>query len=282
MDDGASIGEFPANTWLPCWDLAHLCAEDSSGSSASAELMHVPAALNTAQSDQNGALETQLGVHPQPLSARCPEYQDSLDAVYHQTSAESLQTFAMISNGLPEATHFLSPGAGLKAYFPDFTLAAPELYDTQIRTTASYGQFEHKFEGNKAGCNSTAESPLALSIPATTGDALAERGPPSNVQNDLIHGGIQCPHPACNVRRVFLRQCDFNKHYRLHLRKHSCRVPDCRFSDGHPRMFTLKKDRNRHEATHKQPSLTCFYCGRPFNRQDNLRDHCRKLHSRSI
>jgi hypothetical protein len=95
----------------------------------------------------------------------------------------------------------------------------------------------------------------------------------------------RCPHPSCSSQVLFIRQCDLDKHYRLHFRKYYCRAPECQmptsayYQTGKSSQigFSTIKDRNRHESRHK-PSLTCHYCGKLFSRQDNLRDHCRRLH----
>lgn len=89
--------------------------------------------------------------------------------------------------------------------------------------------------------------------------------------------GLCCPYPSCSSQAVFTRPCDLRKHYRLHFRKYACRVANCTLTDGEPRMFALRKDRDRHERAHL-PSIPCLYCGRLFSRLDNLRDHCRKMH----
>ena len=98
-------------------------------------------------------------------------------------------------------------------------------------------------------------------------------------------GALRCPHPSCSSRVLFTRQCDLNKHYRQHTRKYFCRVPGC--GSGTPDClengpgsglgFSTLKDRNRHERGHN-PSFPCYICGKLFSREDNLRDHYRKLH----
>ncbi len=89
---------------------------------------------------------------------------------------------------------------------------------------------------------------------------------------------LECPHPSCNSKALFKRQCDLDKHYRLHFRKHFCRIPGCRRTDlESPLGFATTKDRDRHERLHN-PSITCQYCGRLFSRFDNLRAHCRRRH----
>lgn len=93
---------------------------------------------------------------------------------------------------------------------------------------------------------------------------------------------LQCPHPSCNSKASFNRQCDLDKHYRLHFRKYSCRVPGCHQVDRPtPLKFATAKDRGRHERLHN-PSIICRHCGRRFSRFDNLREHCRRRHMDTV
>lgn len=88
----------------------------------------------------------------------------------------------------------------------------------------------------------------------------------------------RCPHPACSSKLVFTRQCDLDKHYRLHSRGNFCREPGCSQQEGISTVgFVTAKDRDRHERAH-HPSIPCRLCGKLFSRQDNLRDHVRRRH----
>lgn len=104
--------------------------------------------------------------------------------------------------------------------------------------------------------------------------------------SNSTHGvTLRCPHLSCSSRKLFVRQCDLDKHYRLHFRRYFCRVPTCDNSRASCHQdtqrtqigFPTAKDRNRHENGHN-PSLPCYICRRLFARQDNLRDHCRRRH----
>lgn len=89
--------------------------------------------------------------------------------------------------------------------------------------------------------------------------------------------GLRCPHPSCSSKTVFMRQCDVDKHYRLHFRQYLCRIEGCQQKQG--LAFATVKDRDRHERAHN-PSIPCQHCGKLFSRQDNLRDHCRRRHGK--
>ena len=94
-----------------------------------------------------------------------------------------------------------------------------------------------------------------------------------------------CPHPGCSSKVLFTRQCDLDKHYRLHFRKYFCRVTGCGVTrrSNHQAARTAQigfptiKDRDRHEKRH-HPSFRCHYCMKLFSRWDNLKDHCRRRH----
>lgn len=104
-------------------------------------------------------------------------------------------------------------------------------------------------------------------------------------RRDPVAAPRRCPHPACVSEVLFVRQCDLDKHYRQHFRKYFCRTPECSMSseayyksnNSGKVGFSTVKDRDRHETTHS-PSIPCHHCGKIFSRQDNLRDHCRKVH----
>ncbi|EME44982.1 hypothetical protein DOTSEDRAFT_128368, partial [Dothistroma septosporum NZE10] len=88
-----------------------------------------------------------------------------------------------------------------------------------------------------------------------------------------------CSYPGCRCGHKFARKCDLRKHAKRHTSVFYCRRPDCPRSAQ--RGFASKKDRERHEAKHN-PSVTCQWrgCTRMFSRQDNMRDHMRRVHSR--
>lgn len=113
--------------------------------------------------------------------------------------------------------------------------------------------------------------------PFLTDDNLAADWLPRSNSTSLAPRSMQCSHPSCASKPLFRRPCDFHKHYQLHIRKYSCRIHSCHLADGRPPIFALKKDRDRHERTHR-PSIPCVYCGRLFSREDTLRNHCRTQH----
>ncbi|KZL81491.1 c2h2 type zinc finger protein [Colletotrichum incanum] len=99
----------------------------------------------------------------------------------------------------------------------------------------------------------------------------------------------RCPFPGCASKLLFTRQCDLTKHYKQHFRRFFCRAEGCSMSAsmssnakqaGLAAGFSTNKDRLRHEKMHN-PSVVCEQCGRLFSREDNYRDHFRRLHSRA-
>ena len=90
----------------------------------------------------------------------------------------------------------------------------------------------------------------------------------------------RCAHPGCTSQAVFTRGCDLRKHFRRHTKFLFCRHEDCpQSTEGG---FSSKKDRDRHEAKHK-PGISCQWegCERVFSRMDNMKDHVRRIHSKS-
>lgn len=149
---------------------------------------------------------------------------------------------------------------------------------TAIDPTLQHGQSNLRPRETSVTC----EPPFSpFWMPASAGDHSVEDGISRNFRISPTSKGWQCPHPSCASKTIFTRQCDFNKHYRLHLPRFACRVPSCHHGDAKPRMFASRKDRNRHEAAHSR-SLSCNLCTGIFSRRDNLRDHCRKVHGHLI
>lgn len=90
----------------------------------------------------------------------------------------------------------------------------------------------------------------------------------------------RCAYPGCTSRATFTRGCDLRKHFRRHTKTHLCRHEDCPQSiEGG---FSSKKDRDRHEASHK-PGVPCEWdgCDRVFSRVDNMKDHVRRIHRKT-
>lgn len=143
------------------------------------------------------------------------------------------------------------------------------------RSNTDLDQSDKRYDLASRGL-STSGSTYGL-IPVLLDDQLVANCPPDYTDTNLTPNALQCPYPSCTFGARFTRQCDLTKHYRLHFKKYFCRVPNCHPTDGKPRMFALRKDRDRHERTH-DPSIPCSYCGKLFSRQDSLRDHCRRRH----
>ncbi|KAI5361617.1 Putative Zinc finger C2H2-type [Septoria linicola] len=90
-----------------------------------------------------------------------------------------------------------------------------------------------------------------------------------------------CAYPGCASKSRFNRGCDLRKHYKRHTKSLYCRHKGCpQATEGG---FSSKKDRARHEAKHN-PTIQCECdgCERLFSRQDNMKDHVRRVHKHSV
>ncbi|CAK1359404.1 uncharacterized protein RHO25_002793 [Cercospora beticola] len=90
-----------------------------------------------------------------------------------------------------------------------------------------------------------------------------------------------CAYPGCTSKSTFHRGCDLRKHYKRHTKSLYCRHEGCpQATEGG---FSSKKDRARHEAKHN-PTIVCEWdgCERLFSRQDNMKDHVRRVHKRRV
>ncbi|KAM3421963.1 C2H2 transcription factor [Cercospora zeina] len=90
-----------------------------------------------------------------------------------------------------------------------------------------------------------------------------------------------CAYPGCTSKSTFHRGCDLRKHYKRHAKSLYCRHEGCpQATEGG---FSSKKDRARHEAKHN-PTIVCEWdgCERLFSRQDNMKDHVRRVHTRRV
>ena len=119
------------------------------------------------------------------------------------------------------------------------------------------------------------------------GGSGASRSPspnPSELHNfgfPLADGkSWRCKYPGCSSHAIFTRGCDLRKHYRRHTKTLFCRHESC--SQSGLKGFSSKKDRDRHEASHT-PQVACEWegCDRTFSRVDNMKDHVRRIHSKS-
>ncbi|KAJ6783754.1 hypothetical protein PWT90_03394 [Aphanocladium album] len=160
--------------------------------------------------------------------------------------------------------------------------AHPSSSRTQARaqTRASSTQRSMPKRPNSVGSRNSSISASSAGSPIQ--QKQQQQQPPAATRPKRRSGGdgaaLRCPHQSCNSTAVFRRQCDLDKHYRLHFRHYFCRVPGCAQADSKTSLgYSTAKDRNRHESSHN-PSLTCEHCTRVFSRMDNLRDHCRRLH----
>ncbi|CAK4034505.1 c2h2 type zinc finger domain [Lecanosticta acicola] len=93
------------------------------------------------------------------------------------------------------------------------------------------------------------------------------------------NGSWSCAYPGCSSKSTFNRGCDLRKHYKRHTKSLFCRHDGCPQSKEGG--FSSKKDRARHEAKHN-PNVVCEWkgCERLFSRQDNMKDHVRRVHKR--
>ncbi|MCJ1336195.1 hypothetical protein MMC09_001471 [Bachmanniomyces sp. S44760] len=119
----------------------------------------------------------------------------------------------------------------------------------------------------------------------SAGEGYPNSRSPSPNPSDLANYGIQnedrhtwrCAYPGCASKAIFVRGCDLRKHYRRHSKNFFCRHEGCpQATEGG---FSSKKDRARHEAKHN-PGVPCEAagCDRVFSRQDNMKDHVRRIH----
>lgn len=83
------------------------------------------------------------------------------------------------------------------------------------------------------------------------------------------NGSWICGYPGCSSRAVFIRDCDFRKHYKRHTKSFFCRLEGCPQSTGGG--FSSRKDLARHETKHN-PDVMCEWdgCDRVFSRVDNM------------
>ena len=68
----------------------------------------------------------------------------------------------------------------------------------------------------------------------------------------------RCAYPGCKSQKAFNRRCDFDRHYKYHIKTLSCRYSDC--PQAAKASFATPKERDRHEAKHN-PNITCEWKG---------------------
>lgn len=91
----------------------------------------------------------------------------------------------------------------------------------------------------------------------------------------------RCAYPNCTSQARFTRGCDLRKHYRRHTKSLFCRHEEC--PQSREGGFSSRKDRDRHESKHK-PGVPCTHdeCERIFSRVDNMKDHVRRIHGKTL
>ena len=89
----------------------------------------------------------------------------------------------------------------------------------------------------------------------------------------------RCGYPGCTSQAKFTRGCDLRKHFKRHTKSLFCRHDNC--PQSREGGFSSKKDRDRHESSHK-PGVLCSHtgCERRFSRVDNMKDHVRRIHEK--
>lgn len=286
-----------------------ICAEDLVNTSDSIEWLREPLASDEVQpqsAEHDGAKADPIN-HRQHLNGDCFGYCEFTTLAYGEQAmieSRAVASQAVAAQGaatttavsLPSASNDVCGSSGQlsDATFTNYDFATKETpfcmssntKMSQLDTNASHDQSSFARDESDAAYNRVFESDLAWatvdeSIPALTDSRPPTPCSPADAGTDISRGALFCPHPSCVFRAAFVRQCDYNKHCRLHFRKYPCRFPNCQLGNGRQPIFALRKDRDRHESAHK-PSIRCLYCGGRFSRRDNLRDHCRSQHGGEI
>lgn len=298
FEDALPTTEVSSGISLPCHHPTIFSSQDSLGSLTSVHMMsaahtpstgHVPFVEHGFEREARRPLRHQFSEAYKTYTPDC--YLNPLDSLV--TSEEAMIEVqpdpAVYSQGLPE---FIQEWPCSFAQDPCAYFASTELPTnsaTSGTATVTDPTLSHDPNGyhgqsySKPRESSGICEPFTpfLRLPALADGYSVEDGTSLDFRINSTSEGWQCPHPSCTSKTIFTRQRDFDKHYRLHFPRFACRVPSCHLDDGKPRMFALRKDRDRHEAAHN-PSLYCNFCGGIFSRRDNLRDHCRKVHERLI
>ncbi|KAK5130822.1 hypothetical protein LTR08_001656 [Meristemomyces frigidus] len=131
---------------------------------------------------------------------------------------------------------------------------------------------------NTSSAHSVAHSDILRST-SPHGSKVAEMTRWGNQNPDTTWS---CAHPTCASKSTFTRACDIRKHFTRHTKTLFCRCEGCPQAVAGAG-YSSKKDRARHEAKHN-PDVVCEWCGcgRLFSRVDNMKDHVRRVHRRSL
>ncbi|KJX99896.1 hypothetical protein TI39_contig348g00026 [Zymoseptoria brevis] len=183
---------------------------------------------------------------------------------------------------LPTTTHQYQQPAN------DQYLECPTSFDFQSLPATGFSpiplSYDHGGQERIARAGSLvseASSSQSFAIPESSRGASPSATEMSKWGKKNLSGTWSCAFPECTSRSTFNRGCDLRKHYKRHSKTLFCRHDGCpQSTEGG---FSSKKDRSRHEAKHN-PGVTCEWdgCERLFSRQDNMKDHVRRVHMRSV
>lgn len=162
-------------------------------------------------------------------------------------------------------------------------IPVPEQQQDQRHQSVSAHLFPEMNSTRASRAPSVAES-IASSVLSSQPDFSRDASSPSASEMSKwarrnSEGTWSCAYPGCASKTRFKRGCDVRKHYKRHTKSVYCRHEGC--PQARAGGFSSKKDRARHEAKHN-PVIECEWegCGRVFSRQDNMKDHVRRLHQR--
>ncbi|SMR60378.1 unnamed protein product [Zymoseptoria tritici ST99CH_1A5] len=170
----------------------------------------------------------------------------------------------------------------------DEYLECPTLFDIQCLPATgfspiplSYDHSGHERIARAGSLVSETSSSQSYAVSGSSRGASPSATEMSKWGKKNLSGTWSCAFPGCTSRSTFSRGCDLRKHYKRHSKTLFCRHDGCpQSTEGG---FSSKKDRSRHEAKHN-PGVTCEWdgCERLFSRQDNMKDHVRRVHMRSV
>ncbi|KXS98394.1 hypothetical protein AC578_4635 [Pseudocercospora eumusae] len=162
-------------------------------------------------------------------------------------------------------------------YSQEFIPTGPPRRSTRYLSPDEAGKASYRVSRSTSVAESNASSLHSISDVSRSVSPNASEMAKYGRKND--DGSWSCTYPGCSSKSTFKRGCDLRKHYKRHTKSLWCRHEGCpQASEGG---FSSKKDRARHEAKHN-PSIVCEWegCKRLFSRQDNMKDHVRRVHKR--